>query len=422
MLKTKAASVEEIRLNNGATLLLNSFEGAPRMAMSIFIPGGNLLDPIPGFADVVDRLLMKGTEKRSQEQISIEIDSLTLEVDTDTKRDYSIMYSTLLEEDLETSMELVSDLFFNSTLDEFDREKEKILGEITMEMDSPKSRASDQFVRRLFEGTPYNAVGSVLLENLDRMDSIENARTHYHKVYRPDRLIISVSGDNLNRERIQDLLEGHFPEDNVSGAAIGTASGTLIKNLKLQEDQYVTFARDDSNQAHIFKGWLAPDVKHPDYPSLVVLNTILGGAGLSSRLFTELRDKQGLAYNVRSSYESYKNRGMFYLYIGTEPSNKEKCLQGFIDECQKLMDTAVSAKELAEAKENIMGRRTIYLETAPQLANYLGANYTLGRSLKEIEQIPSQILAVTSEDVQRVAQAYMSQPSVVSVVGPSSVL
>ncbi|MBY0404099.1 MAG: insulinase family protein, partial [Cyanobacteria bacterium] len=300
-------------------------------------------------------------------------------------------------------------------------EKEKMSGEIQMDLDSPRSRASDLFIRTIFEDTCYSAVSSVIQENLDEMTSVYQAQKHYKQAYRPDRMIISMVGDQLPPERVTSLFEQYFPEENTSGAALGSTHD-LLKNLKLQENKVVSFPRDDSNQAHIFKGWLAPEVKSADYPAMVVLNTILGGAGLSSRLFLELRDKQGLAYNVRSTYEAFQHKGLFYLYIGTEPSNKEKCLKGFITECDKLVQTAVSEKELGEAKDNIIGRRAIYLETAGQQANYVGANYALGRSLEEIDALPQRILEVTSQEVQAVAQKYLTLPSVISVVGPSSIL
>src|SRR5437868_6485948 len=99
MLKVKHLATEESKLKNGATLLYTPISTAPRLAFSMFLPGGNVLDSIPGLSDVVDRLLMKGTDSRTQEQISIEIDGLTLEVDTDTKRDYTAIHATMLEED-----------------------------------------------------------------------------------------------------------------------------------------------------------------------------------------------------------------------------------------------------------------------------------------------------------------------------------
>ncbi len=426
MLKEKTLSsdwmkTQESKLSNGATLLHTPIETAPRLAISMFLPGGNLLDPVPGLSDMVDRLLMKGTQTRSQEQISIEIDGLTLEVDTDTKRDYSSIHATLLEEDLDTSFELIADFFYNATFAEFEREKQKITGEVMMDLDSPKSRASDQFIRKMFENTPYGTVSSVILDSLPSLNSVEDLKAYYKKTLTPSNMIVSVAG-NIDHDQFAKALEKHFPKDAQPAPQVDAALQQKLSALSLTQDEWVTFARDDSSQAHIFKGWLVPETRHEDYAPLALMNTILGAAGLSSRLFLELRDKQGLAYNVRSTYEAYKHKGLFYLYIGTEPKNKEKCLQGFIDEVNKLADIPVSAEELADAKRNILGRRSVFLETAHQQANYIGANYTQGRTLQEIAEVPAQIESVTSEDVQRVVRKYLLQPSLVSVVGPSSIL
>ncbi len=421
MLKIKRLETEKIMLNNGVTLLVSPIATAPRLAMSFFMPGGNLLDGIPGTSDMVDRLLMKGTKSRTQEQFSIELDGLTLEMDTDTKRDYSAIHTTLLEEDLDASFELLSDIFYNATFVEFEREKQKVSGEVMMDLDSPKSRASDQFIRRLFNETPYGTVGSVILDHLPKMDSVDVLKKHYRGVFHPQNMIVSLAG-KLRPERIARLLEQTFPADATEPGRVSPDVEQTLRSLTLQRDDVVSFARDDSSQAHLFKGWLMPDTKHEDYSAIAVLNTILGAAGLSSRLFLELRDKQGLAYNVRSTFEVYRHKGLFYLYIGTEPKNKEKCLKGFITEVNKLIETPVGQVELDDAKRNILGRRSVYLETAQQQANYIGANYTLGRTLEEIEQTPEKIEAVTAADIQRVAQKYLTQPALVSLVGPSKIL
>lgn len=420
MLTVRALPTETVKLSTGATLLHTPIETAPRLAISMFLPGGNLLDTTPGLSDMVDRLLMKGTQTRDQEQISIEIDGLTLEVDTDTKRDYSAIHATMLEEDLDTSFELIADFFYNATFSEFDREKQKIIGEVMMDLDSPKSRASDQFIRRMFENTPYGIVSSVILDALPSLNSVDGLKAHYQSVFTPKNLIVSVAG-NISQDKIAKALEKYFPKGAEKAPVVEDSVQAKLRNLSLTKDELITFARDDSSQAHIFKGWLVPEAKHEDYAPLALMNTILGAAGLSSRLFLELRDKQGLAYNVRSTYEAYRHKGLFYLYIGTEPKNKDKCLKGFIEEVNKLAEIPVSAEELADAKRNILGRRSVFLETAHQQANYIGANYTQGRSLEEIDRVPEQIEAVTPADVQRVVQQYLLQPALISLVGPSKI-
>ncbi|WP_373531974.1 M16 family metallopeptidase [Vampirovibrio sp.] len=420
MLTVKAVHTQELKLSNGATLLYTPIETAPRLAISMFLPGGNLLDATPGVSDMVDRLLMKGTHTRNQEQISIEIDGLTLEVDSDTKRDYSAIHATLLEEDLDASFALIADFFYNVTFSEFDREKQKIIGEVMMDLDSPKSRASDQFIRRMFEQTPYGIVSSVILDALPSLNSVDVLKAHYQSVFTPKNLIVSVAG-NIALDKIAAALEKYFPNGAAKAPVVEDSVLAKLQALSLTQDELITFARDDSSQAHIFKGWLVPEAKHEDYAPLALMNTILGAAGLSSRLFLELRDKQGLAYNVRSTYEAYRHKGLFYLYIGTEPKNKDKCLKGFIEEVNKLADIPVHAQELADAKRNILGRRSVFLETAHQQANYIGANYTQGRTLAEIDRVPEQIEAVSSADVQRVVQQYLLQPALTSLVGPSRI-
>lgn len=418
---TRQLSTEKIELSNGATLLYTPLLSAPRVAFSFFVRGGNLLDPTPGMADMLDRLLLKGTTTRSQEEISIELDGLMLDLDTDARRDYNVLHAVLLEEDLEPSFALISDVFHNATFAELEREKQKVAGEVAMELDSPKSRASDQFIRKVFKDTAYGTVNSVILEQLPNLGDAARLKAYYQSLFTPGNLIISVVGP-MACDKVVKILESSFPASDRVAIQTTAEREASVQNLSIDSDALVTFARDDSSQAHIFKGWLLPDNRHADYAPLALMNTILGGSGLSSRLFLELRDKQGLAYNVRSTYEAYRHKGLFYLYIGTEPKNKDKCLAGFVQEIDKLLNIPVSAQELNDAKRNMLGRRSVFLETSQQQANYIGSNYTLGRTLSQIESIPDQIEAVTVADIQRVAQTYLTQPSVTSIVAASQFL
>jgi predicted Zn-dependent peptidase len=414
--------IRECILPNGMNVLVHPFEHAPRMSMYFFLPGGNLIDAVPGMSDLVDRLLMKETTNRTQEQLSLDIDALSLELDIDTRRDFSMIGATFLPEDLEASLEIIADIVYNATLASFEREKLVMAGEIQMELDSPQARASDQMIRTVFENSLYGVTNTVFLENIEKFTSVEQLKQHYHGVYRPERMIVSAAGQ-FEAIDLTALLLKYFPKkEEGKTLKVNDTTITSLKTITISNNTAITSAKEDSSQLNIYKAWIAPNLQHDDYYPLMVLNTLFGSGGLSSRLFLELRDKQGLAYSIRSSYEGYRYSGLFSIYMGTEPSNKEKCLAGFDKECQKLFNELVSDKELEETKRNILGRRTVFLETASQWASYVGSNTTMGRSFTDLKNFDEHIQGVTANDIQRVAKTYLDQPAIISMVGPSAVL
>lgn len=414
------ARLQTATLSNGMTVWVNPMPNAPRLAMYICMPGGNVVDAAPGVSDLVDRLLIKGTATRSQEAIATEIDSLSLEMDVDTRRDMSVMGAVMLSEDLDASLDLMADLTYHATLADYQKEKAMMVGEIQMELDSAQARASDLLIRTVFGGTPYGLTSTVFLEAMERLDSLETFLTHYANAYRPERMVVSIAGPTTLDE-IVPKLEAAFPK-RAQGSAL-TVSQPVIDRLNshvIPENKTVNVVKDDSAQAHIYQAWVAPKLNSNIYTPLSVMNCLLGSAGLTSRLFLELRDKQGLAYTVRSSYEAYQYSGLMSLYIGTDPSNKEKCLTGFKEEIDKLCNTPVSDQELAETKQNLLGRRTVFLETATQWASYVGSSMAMGRTLEELKTHEDKLRAVTAEDIQTVAQQLFSTPSITSMVGPAS--
>ena len=398
-------------------LLFNRIAGAPRLAFHIYCRGGNQHDQIPGQLDLIDRLLTKGTSTRSAEQIAVAIDSLSLELDVDTRRDYSVVMGTVLEEDLEASFELLADLLHHSNLLELPREAAKLQGEITMDLDSPRSKASDLLMGAVFGKTSYATVGSRILSQLDSLSGdVDGLKQHYQAIYQPSNYLISVAGD-IELSRVEKALQPLLESPNLQ--AVPDIDTAIYSTIAIPKDIVVTEAKGDTNQMNLFRAWLAPKALDDDGLAFTVLNTILGSGGLSSRLFVELRDKQGLAYHVRSSLEHYQHAGLFSLYIGTEPSNTEKCLKGFQEEVDKLINIPVPADELADAKANLLGRRSVFLETALQQSAYIGSNVAQGRNLDELQRLPERIAAITANDIQRIASTYLTKPSVISAVGPS---
>lgn len=415
------AKVQTITLDSGATLLYNYVAGAPRLALRIFIPGGNTIDRIPGMMDIIDRLLFKGTYQYTAEQLAVKMDELCLDADLNTGRDSSVLVASLMPEDLAPSLELISEALFYSHLEELPKEIDKIKGELQLALDTPKAKASDKLQRELFNGLPYGVTSTVLEEHLDKMSRVDSLFLPYQQAYRPNRFVISVAGDIPRDVLVKQLNKAlDVPRPKASGTTSDV--DRLLKAHSLKESKTFTIEANDASQAHIYQAWITPAAKHKDIPALSVLNTLLGAGGLSSRLFLELRDKQGLAYTVRSSLETMTHAGTFTLYIGTAPHNVAQCLEGFKTEIQKLIDTPVETQELEDAKRNLVGRRSVFLETVGAQAGYVGNAIVQGFSLKELEGMSDKIGAVTATDVQRVAKLYFSKPSYTVVAGPSSCL
>ena len=149
-----------------------------------------------------------------------------------------------------------------------------------------------------------------------------------------------------------------------------------------------------------------------------VLNNVLGSSGLSSRLFVNLRDKQGLAYTVRSQYETLLHSGIFNMYIGTSPKNIEKSLEGFKIELQKLADIPLDDKELLGAKENISGRLKYFTQNNSQIAAVDGYNFMMNLGLDYNERFMKEIFSTTKEDVQQAAKKLLEMPKLITIIAP----
>jgi len=414
-------TLDVIPLLSGPTLLFNPDPSASRLAMNIYTRGGNCIDALPGEMEMINRLLLKGTYALNSEDIAVKLDDLCLDLDTDTSRDYSIMGTSMQPEDLETNLEFIREILFYSTLETLKDEKEKLKGEIDMSLDSPTAVARDILTRKMWNGLPYGTSANSVKTSLGKLWRGVNVFLHYQQAFRPNRMVISVAG-NVDRERLITALDKAFDIPRPKGTDGEMELGKLFKQHTLKESKTYTAPWETAAQAQIFQSWLMPSATTKDKFTLSLMDNILGSAGLSSRLFTELRDKQGLAYSVRSSLALLKHRGTFTLYIGTEPTNVQKCLDGFKEEIRKLQEELVGDEELEAAKRNMIGKRNVYLETVGQLASYAGTAYLMGHDVKKLNSVDEKIQAVTADDIQRAAKKYLSQPSITVVVGPKDCL
>ncbi|MDD3419558.1 MAG: pitrilysin family protein, partial [Candidatus Gastranaerophilales bacterium] len=312
-------------LENGADVIIQQRKNTPRVAFEIFIKANNELSKIPALANIMARLFLQGTKTKTQQEIAQFIDENGIDFSIDAKNDFFRIHTYCLNEDFKKVLAFIDDIIKNSTFDAVEKECFKLEGEITAELDSPRAKAVDNLAKNIFANHPYGNTYTVILENLKNITK-EKVVNYYENIIVPQNINIVVVGDVDDSDVLADL--------NKYFGTIADKDSSLIEfdTPKIDSDKIVAIAKEDAQQAQVLQGWITCSTKDPDFAPLSVLNTILGSAGLSSRLFLELRDKKGLAYVVRSSFDGMKSAGLFSVYIATAPKNIQVCLDGFKEE------------------------------------------------------------------------------------------
>ena len=403
-------NTKELRLKNNTEVFFRKNTNTPRIALCFNLRCAENPKQA-GIDSIMARLFTQGTQNRTAEQLANELDEYAIDFSADVKPDYIRLKFICLNEDFDKALEILSDIIHNSTFEEFDKELAKMEGEIIAELDSPRTKVGDKFYSAMFEGHMYGYTSSKILENIKNLTK-EETFNQYQKLKNESKKVITVVGDidfDSVEAKLNDKL-GDLPN------SIDIENISTVKELV--ESKYVETIKPDANQAHIIKGWITETLDSKDYPALLLLNVILGSSGLSSRLFLELRDKKGLAYVVRSSYETFAQVADFFIYIATEPKNIDVSLAGFKEELDKIQNIPVSIEELENAKNNMLGKWAFLQETnenqAILYANYGTFNLGFDFNMKARENLKK----VTVEDIQNCAKKYFSKPSVLSVLKP----
>ena len=225
---------------------------------------------------------------------------------------------------------------------------------------------------------------SVLLRAIEKMEDMEEDRRCKNLIF-----------IRMEAEEIEDVFENDIKEDKI-----------------------IQIEKNDASQAQIIQGCIVDSFNSEKCAKISVLNNILGSSGLSSRLFVNLRDKQGLAYTVRSQYETLLHSGVFSMYIGTDPKNIQKSLNGFRDELQKLANTPVSDEELKGAKENISGRIKYLSQNNAQIASIKGYEYMMGLGLNYNDLYLDDVNNVSKEDIMNIAKMLLNTPKLNCIIAP----
>lgn len=406
--------MDKVILKNNIEAIIKTNKNTPRTAIVMYAKLQK--DEIkPGLYYLITQLLLQGTKNRTSEELATELDENAIDLSFEKKSDYLRFKIQSLNEDINHALEIFEDVIENSTFDEYKKEIIKIKGELTADLDSAKIQAQDNYYRTIFKNHPYGIGREEIINQIDSITK-EDILNAYNEIKYIAPKNISVAGD-ITKDDIIPLLEKHFSNlktDNTENKR------QQIENLT---DNLVSVVeKEDANQAQIFQGWLCPTIYSEEYPALILLNTILGSCGLSSRLFLELREKQGLAYTVRSVYEPFTLCGNFFVYIATEPKNIKTSIDGFAKEMNKIMTELISDEELENAKNNAIGKRQFYQETNMMEASLKGYYEYLGLGYDREEKLIEEIKNITKENIIKTAAQYFSKPSALCVLAPKKYL
>lgn len=396
-------------LKNGIKTTIKINKNTPRTAIVIFFKINKVTKS--GLYYLMSNLLFQGTKTRTAEQLAQELDENAIEISFDTKADYIRFKILCLNEDVNKALEIFQDMLENSTFDNYKKEAVKAKGEAQASLDSAKTIAQDNFYSALYSNHYYGRGNQDVINEIETITK-EELLNAFTQIKFETHKNIFVAGDK-SEDEIISLLENHL-----SSLKMQDIKDEKANIVQLSENVIKTVTKEDANQAQIFQGWITNPIGFEDYPSIILINTIMGSSGLSSRLFLELREKQGLAYTVRSVYESFQFCGDFYVYIATEPKNIRTSIDGFKNEMNKIMTEYVSDEELENAKNNAIGKRQFYQETNMLEAVLKGYYEFLGFDDDYEEKLIERIKNTTKDDIKETAVKYFSKPSALCVLAP----
>ena len=376
--------------------------------------GGSRLedDRLAGASHFIEHLFFKGTKRRpSSKEIADAIEGVGGFINASTDKELTAYWARVPSEHMSLGFDVLFDIVANSKLDPADVERERmvILEELRMYQDQPQDLVQNLFEELIWPGHPLGrdiAGTEESVSRLSREDILEYADAHY----RLPNLVIGAAGSLDEQATIAEVTGVLSLPSDLDGAHGSTPPAPL-------GGPRVLVRRRETEQAHICLGARALSYMHPDRYTLDLLNTVLG-EGMSSRLFLNIRERLGLAYDVHSFTQKHRDTGYLGVYIGVDPKKAIDAVNAAMAELRSLCETEVTPDELARAKEFTKGRLRLELETTNGVAFWLTYQELLLGEIKTIEDELTLVDAVAAADIKRVANEVLNGPVQMSVIGP----
>ncbi|HKF76045.1 MAG TPA: pitrilysin family protein [Candidatus Dormibacteraeota bacterium] len=401
-------------LTGGARLLTAELPDRASASLVLMLSVGSRFEEerLGGVSHFIEHLAFKGTRRRpSAKEIAEAIEGVGGVMNASTDKELTMYWTRVPADRLDLAVDVLFDIVTESQLASADVERERmvILEELKMYMDQPQDYVHSLFEQIMWPGHPLgrDIIGTAeSVSGTTRDDLIEYLKGHY----RLPNLVIGIAGAVDGEEARRLVGERLALPDSPNGAVYQPAPGAL-------REATVLLYRKDTEQAHICLGTRALSYLDPDRYALDLLNTILG-EGMSSRLFLEIREKRGLAYDVHSYSSKHADGGYFAVYVGVDPRKAEEAVAAVMGELRTIAERTVPEEELTKVREYTKGRLRLGLESTNSLASWLCQQELLMGEVKTVDQVVAAYEAVTAADLQRVARTVLGQPTQLAVIGP----
>jgi len=410
---SNARDIHRHVLPNGLVIITETMQHVRSVSVGLWVRNGSRRE-IPtenGLAHFLEHMVFKGTERRSAEDIAREMDSVGGMLDAFTSKEQICFNAKVLDEHLPIAFDVLADLVLRPKFDSDDVKKERqvVLEEIKMDLDNPEYLLHDIFTRGFW---PNHSLGRPILgtpETVRKFDR-EAIRRRFQHWFAPDHILVTAAG-HITHEQVLDLVEKEFGHLKPLGKPDKDPVPSTAAPIRLE-------TKRDLEQVHLCVGVPSLPIAHERRFGVAVLNNLLGG-GMSSRLFQNIREKQGLAYAVFSELTPYSDAGLLSVYAGTAKETVGKVLDMTIAEFRAMKESPVSEAELLRAKNHLKGSLMLSLESTSSRMSNLARQELYFHRFSSLDEILASIEAVTRDEVQALAQEFFQPERIaVTVLGP----
>ncbi|HUP03856.1 MAG TPA: pitrilysin family protein [Bryobacteraceae bacterium] len=387
-------------LPNGVRVITEAMPHVRSVSVGIWVCAGSRRETSAqnGVSHFIEHMLFKGTTSRSAEEIARSVDSIGGNLDAFTGKEMVCFNTKVLDEHLSRAFDVLADLALHPRFDEADIEKEKgvILEEIKMEADSPDSLVHEIFSSNFWRDHP---LGKPILGTRETVRSFNRpaVASYYAEVYAPSNLLVTAAG-HLTHAQIVDLVRRYFE-------ALPPGAPPLPEHAPATHARIELRNKKSLEQVHLCLGVPSYPLPHESRFGCYVLNTLLGG-GMSSRLFQNIRERQGLAYAVFSELNPYRDTGCLSIYAGTSRQSARQVVASIMKEFRLLKEELVSEEELRRAKDYLKGSLMLSLESSSSRMANLARQEMYFKRFFTLDELLSSVEVVTAEDVQRISRTF----------------